>query len=176
MNENVVSINLFELDQHVKLLRKATVRCFWRIIRILRLLKNERVWEKLGYSTWDAYLAQEDLSFKPATIEKYIATLTKIESLGIHFDQLKEIPRSKIRLIAPHLTRENVSDWLIKARAWSWADLYEELTNELDADNGRSPRPYLMVKFENNAWQFLGIRNAENLTGLPLPLDKVLHV
>ncbi len=132
-------------------------------------------YKSLGYESWDSYLAQEELSLKPITVDKYIITLNHLESLELEYSQYKDIPRSKMRMIAPYLTVKNADDWMHRARSSSWADLREEIQQvELD-ENGRPEKPILITKYDerSNKWEFVGVKYMDNVHNLPLPLTKL---
>lgn len=111
----------FEVDKKIKLLRKSTIDAFWKMIALLKLIRDQGGWEAIGYDSFKEYVENEDLSFRYSTVCNYIATYEHLETIGC---LAQGIPYSKIALIAHHLTPENSDEWLDKAKSLSWRDLY----------------------------------------------------
>lgn len=105
------------------------------MVALLKLVRDNGGWEELGYGSFKDYVENEDLSFNYNNVRNYITTLDQLEAIGCSAQsKLKEIPYSKVRVIAPFLTPTNTEDWFSKAESLSWRDLYLE-TKEIKRIN-----------------------------------------
>ncbi len=79
-------------------------------------------------ASWSAYLGQFDTFYtrsKIYTLDKVYGKF--IKELGLSTDILAEIPHSKLAVLIPIVTKENVNEWLVKARELTAKDFEDEI-------------------------------------------------
>ena len=128
--DNKLAQSQFELDLLIKQLRFESHRNFGELVKNLKVARETKIWEELGYETWAAYLAQPDIDLQARTVDKYISIYNKIAENVEHVQQLN-LDIGKLAIIAPHINKDNAEELLKKAQALSRSDLYAELGNEL---------------------------------------------
>ena len=132
----------FSLDCQIKELRGATIGAFWKLVKLLRKARRQKIWQKLGYDSWASYLAQPELSFRARTVDNYITVFNRFEE--IH-SPTGELSYSRARLIAPHINEDNKKELIEKAQLLSWSDLKTEILllngGEEPEETSRPPKP-----------------------------------
>lgn len=108
-------------------LRKGIKRYFWILIKQLKLCRERKYWEVLGYETWASYLAQPEIDLSVHTVDTYITTYNRFDEIQLHPDG---VDISKLSIIAPHVTQENATDLIEKAKTLSRIDLISEITHK----------------------------------------------
>lgn len=77
---------------------------------------------------WNAYLTQFGVFYSASKIymlNKIYGTF--IKGLGLTPEQIVDIPHSKLSLIISFVTKENVHEWLMKARELTSQDFQDEI-------------------------------------------------
>ena len=116
-----------EVDIKIRQLCKETTAMFWELICTLKVFKEHKLWEELEYDSFAQYLAQGEVSLKEKTVNEFITIYSRITSAGIPAQGLKNLPKSKAKLIAYKVTTENAEELVEKALTLSWSDLREEM-------------------------------------------------
>jgi len=112
-------------------LRHSINNGFWVLVEQLKTCRENRYWQALGYETWASYLAQPEIDFHEHTVDNWITTYNHIKAYNL-LPQYGSIDMaiSRLAIVAPHLTKENASDLLYKAKTLSRSDLIAEVTGK----------------------------------------------
>lgn len=121
----------YTLDQRLKKIRRNTIAQFWEFVEMLREARKGKIWEKLDYDSWSAYLAQPELSLRENTVNNYITALNRFEEFSL---PISVVPCSRAMLIAPKLTKGNAEELVLKAQELSWSDLRKEINPSKNDD------------------------------------------
>ena len=156
MNE-LVANKAFLLETEIKQLRQLTNSSFWQMIDRLAKAKEMEIWEELGHDSWAAWLAQEGLDLRAATVDRYLRAFRAIKS---RVDEAVALPlfsisRSKVLMVANRLTPENSAELIEKARQLSYSDLKKEVSSVREADNPRPKKPDFEWDEELKCWELI---------------------
>jgi hypothetical protein len=122
--ENVVLMSTFELG------------------RLLKQMRDEKLYEQLGYETFLTYLAEPDISFSQASAYNAIKLYEVYELQLKKKDELQGIPTRRLVTLLPMVNDKNVDDWLSKARSLSASDLRLELEEGRKANGENHPEEF----------------------------------
>lgn len=107
-------------------------------------------WKKLGYSSFENFVGEEQFSFTKRTAYNYIELWRLFVKWNIEYDRFVKIPYSKILTVSSVLSADNVEDWIAKAETLSRSDLEivvkEVKTNKDKKENRKVPKVYLCAK------------------------------
>jgi len=95
---------------------------------LARIQANENWWQEAGYQNFKDYVASLGIGYRKAMylIEFY----KKLLELDVPFVKFGGIGWGKIRIIVPVLTKENVDEWVEKAKVLSRSDLEAHIKAE----------------------------------------------
>ena len=95
---------------------------------LARIQANENWWQEAGYQNFKDYVASLGIGYRKAMylIEFY----KKLLELDVPFVKFGGIGSGKIRIIVPVLTKENVDEWVEKAKVLSRSDLEAHIKAE----------------------------------------------
>jgi len=146
----------YSLDVEFKRIRNYTVGAFWKMISVAREIRRTDAWNQLGYESFAEYLAQPELSLKVSSINNYITALNRFEELGLSPESYSKLPKTKARLIAPHLDKGDPRELLTQAQSLSWSDLKAEIKlltdGEEPEETGRPAKPKIVWCDEHQKW------------------------
>ncbi|MBN1881095.1 MAG: hypothetical protein JW885_02890 [Deltaproteobacteria bacterium] len=94
----------------------------------LKEIRDGELFRALGYDSFAEFCASPEISFQKSTAYNFIGLHEKfILELGLSFQEIGNIPYSKLVIIMGLATAENVHDLLTLARELAMGDLNEEL-------------------------------------------------
>ena|SRR3990167_1061403 len=119
----------FDNDQAIKSL-KTDLNVRWlKMAELLFENRKRRYFEVLGYDTFEAYIAQEELGFKRTSVFRIIRIYKSlILDRKVPHVELADIDSQKLDMILPELPTGNLDELLSKARSLSRSDLKAELS------------------------------------------------
>jgi len=94
----------------------------------MRTIRDEKIYEPLGYKSFDLFCMEQDIDIAPATVDNYIKTVELLEEKGVKVLDLGNLPISKAGIIAR--TKEP-KIWIDKAKDLIFTDL-KKMINEKD--------------------------------------------
>lgn len=113
---------------------------YLRIGRNLHFMAKSKLYESLGFQTFDAWRAQPDLNLSRATSYALMKVFeTFIDRLKVDQGRLSGIDWTKLYNIAQFCTPENVDEMLSKAESLSRTDLQREVSTMRALAKGQSP-------------------------------------
>ena len=114
----------FENDQAIKSL-KVDLNVRWlKMAELLYENRKRRYFFTLGYDTFEAYIAQEELGFKRASVYKIIGIYKDLVlTRNVQLVDIADIDSAKLDMIRPELPTGNLDELLTKARSLSRSDL-----------------------------------------------------
>ena len=112
-------------------LRHSINNGFWVLVEELKKCRESKLWAVLGYDTFASYLAQPEIDFHEHTVDNWITTYNRIKEYHL-LPQCGSIEMavSRLAIVAPHLTKENATDLLYKAKTLSRSDLIKEVSGK----------------------------------------------
>ena len=117
--------------------------------RLLYEAMTEKYWIPLGYNEWDFFVLDK-FGMKPRTADYHVGIQKAIIECGLTEKQLKNIGWSKMAAIYKILSKENVKEWLDKARTTSLRDLIGVVKlykhNQKDDSGDTDTSPPVLVK------------------------------
>lgn len=117
--------------------------------RLLKENLDNRYWEKLGYSSFKEFIASAGFSFTWRTAYNYIELWELFCQWRVRFEEFVSIPYSKILLIKDVVDKNNLDEWLAKAKELSRDDLraevveYKEYSDNDNQEYIPAPKVYL---------------------------------
>ena len=116
---------------------------FLDIGRLLKILRDERLYGDLGYDTWSSFIASGEIGVKHSTVYAYIGIYEMfVLRYKFKYDDLAGIPWDKLWLALPAVrkldTREDVVEVVEQARSLPRTDLIVALGGEKVENNVRS--------------------------------------
>ena len=107
---------------------------YLRLAELLHRVYSERMWEKWGFDTFEAYI-EADLPFKRRKVFYLISIwdwfAVKVGDQAV-LDKVKTLGWSKLRELVGVVTPENVDEWVKKANEVSCRELAELCRKALD--------------------------------------------
>jgi len=94
-----------------------------------KIKKNELYRAILGddKAPWSAYLGQIEVMYSRHDVYNMIRIQQKYcEELGLKYETIADIPKSRLAIIIGIVTKDNVQDWLNKARVLTNQDFKDE--------------------------------------------------
>jgi len=141
MNE-LIADKAFLLETEIKQLRHQTNSSFWQMIDRLDKAWEMEIWKKLGHDSWSAWLAQEGLDLRSATVNRYLRAYRAVQSRVPEAVALPlfNLSRSKVLIVANRLTPENSAELIEKAKQLSYSDLKKEVSPLKELEDNPHPR------------------------------------
>lgn len=120
------------LHKRIVRLRRRMESDFLQLAAYLKLMRDSRAYEVLGYETFSAYLASPEISFDRTTVYRLIERLERfVIALQVPPERLALIPSSHQEEMLPYvgslITADTVEEWLDKAEVLAVSDLKIEL-------------------------------------------------
>jgi len=121
----------FKIDQEIKQLKVRVNSGFLDLARLLKDIKDDKLYESLGYETFESYIAQPELGFDRSSVYRFIQIYDKfVIELGVAPGRLVLTDWTKLRTILPCVNKSNVKELLAKAESLSRSDLRLEILEE----------------------------------------------
>lgn len=104
---------------------------FLQNMELIHEMHNKQYYKSIlgdDEAPWSAYLGQHEVFYsasKVYTMDKIYSKFVK--ELEVDIDEISDIPSSKLSNLLSVVNRENVSDWLTKARVLTTQDFEDEL-------------------------------------------------
>ncbi|HZX13649.1 MAG TPA: hypothetical protein VFF49_04540 [Thermodesulfobacteriota bacterium] len=114
---------LFTLRQQLKGLSQSATEHFCKLGEIMKEIHDNELW-KGEYASFEAFYSDPEFSFKKSSVYHAIKMVTVFPK----WQELVDVPVSKLIMVAPYLTEENQSELISQARSLSSSDLYMELS------------------------------------------------
>ena len=120
--------NAHQLHQNIVDTKKDLTGNFLRLAYLLKVANSNKVHKKLGYDTWEQYLATPEISVSVSMASRLINIWDEfVVKYKIKSDELLGIDLSKLTEILPVIKKldkkEEVKDWLEKAKQLGILDL-----------------------------------------------------
>jgi len=129
--DKIITNKAVKVHQEIKDLRdkveNVVLVCTFELGKLLKQMRDERLYEQLGYETFLTYLAEPDISFSQASAYNAIKLYETYEVKLNKRDSLDGIPTRRLISLLPVIDEKNADDWISKARALSATDLRLEL-------------------------------------------------
>lgn len=128
MKKSLVGKRAFEIHQQLISLKKQMGIAFLRMGNLLKLIRDNKVYEILDYPTFRDYLHSPEVDIHWRTGYYYIDIWeTFIERLGYKPEELSEYSYDKLRKLLPIVKKENAPQEVMeKALALRWIDFERE--------------------------------------------------
>jgi len=110
-------------EQLLGLVRQAAFYSY-QMGAILKKIRDEEAWKSLGYETFNSYFASPELGLKKTSVYRAI----RLVEVFPQFEEVKDIPVSKLTTITPYLNETNKSELLLLAKSQSLGDLLHQLS------------------------------------------------
>lgn len=129
--ENEESKEIFEAYQQVKNLQQSTVGFDLALAKQLSYLKAKKRYKTiLGYpeASWKTFLAQPELKITYSKSQRLVAIYDiYIVQLGLQPEEIMGVDTNSLYRMKGVVNKENVKEWLEKAKELSRLDLTREL-------------------------------------------------
>ena len=133
----------FKAYEHLKGLQSVTRGVDLELARELSLLKKDENYKIImgdQEATWKAFLAQPELKIHVAKADRLVKIYdTYIIKLELTEEDIQGIDSNSLNRLSTVVTKENVEEWLDKARELSRADLLREIKfgdiNEMECEH-----------------------------------------
>lgn len=127
IQETATSIELIDAESAMKLIPELVNNIelsFFKVGGLLCRVQEEGWWKDTGHETFKAYLdAEHGLGYRKAM---YLIDIYRhLVDSGVKWEQVKNVGWTKLRLIAPLLTQENVETWATRAEGMTTIQLEE---------------------------------------------------
>ena len=140
-NGTLAAPDAWDVHTDIVALRNLIVATFLQLGEALCRFKELRGWAKMGYPTFESYLADPDVDISRSRAYKLMAVHELfVEMFACASDTLLAAGYNKLGLLVPHVHSQNVDEWVNKAAALSRSDLREEL-REAFGDDATPPLP-----------------------------------
>lgn len=130
-------------DNHRALLerREQVEALYLEIGRLLRENQQRRYYERLGYETFDAYLASSNVNFRRTTAYKWMRVAELCDRLAIPASSVRVLGADKLDIIRRPLLdeRQDPAEWIHTAAASGVRDLREAVTAALTRKGAPAP-------------------------------------
>lgn len=113
---------------------------FLEIGRTLKIFRDEKYYQVMGYDTWSDFIVSGEIGIKHSTIYTYIGIYEIfVMRYGIDLDMLADIPYDKLSMALPKARllekKEDVEDLVFRVKELSRSDLAIEFGDVVE--NGR---------------------------------------
>lgn len=127
-SKKITSDDAFKLDSEIKQLKKGINGGFIEIASRLKIVRDNKLYKKLDYDTFEGYIAQPELGFDRSSVFRLISIYEKfVIELRVAPGRLSMIEWTKLREILPFVNEQNKEEFLAKAKELSRSDLIEEV-------------------------------------------------
>jgi len=111
--------------------REQARRLVFEMGKLLKVVKEKKLYEKLGYDTFASYVADPEIGLTEGNANHYIRVYeTFIERLKIKEKELEGIAFNRLLRLVPLLNEgKKPEEWLEKAKALSESDFIFEIKN-----------------------------------------------
>lgn len=144
----------FNLFVELKKLVKQQGFLFLDIGRLLKTIRDNKLYKLLDIETFNAFIAQPEIGLSRSLVYGYITIYeTYIQKYGYPVSQISSVPYSKLLLIAPRIkdgNKKKADQLLTQATTLSMSDLRQELT---DPDGEPKPRVEITKCNICNKWR-----------------------
>ncbi len=132
MNNSIVSADYaHKIDQKIKNLRYSVDNSFLDLTKSLKEVRDKKLYEILGMTTFESYIAQPEIALDRGNVYKFIAIYeTYIETYGVAPERLLEAGWSKLSKTIPYTNEHNYEAMLEKATTLSRSDLDKDLVEQ----------------------------------------------
>lgn len=118
----------FTIDLHLRQLKVETNKNFLLMAKLLKQVRDERLWKDLDYESFESYIAQPELGFDRTSVYRFIGIHEKfVDELKVPPVELQRYDYSKLDVIKPHVTEKNKDKLLELVESNSRSDLRESL-------------------------------------------------
>lgn len=118
------------LDKEIKQLVRNVRSSYIYLAELLYKIKVEKLYEKLDYETFWAYVGQPEISLKRSTVYKLLGVYEKfVLEEKVPHDRLIGIDYNKLDMVKNKVDG-NADEWIAKAESLSRSDLLGEIKGE----------------------------------------------
>lgn len=140
--------DVYQLDEEINNLVRLGNELIMELSSRLYRIKEESLFETLGYDSFNAYTESKGLNMK-TTLARINVYRTLVVEGGYTVDEIKDISWNKLQRILPEVrgkSKKEADEWVEKARQLSRSDLdmekREEEANEGFADKEHYPQVF----------------------------------
>jgi len=128
MSKEIAEKESIKVDERIHNFKQKVNSYFIELGKDLKLMRDKRLYESLGFETFEAYIAQPSLGFKRGSVYAFIGIIEDYIENG-KFNQLDimEIDWSKLDRIRQFKKTSEFPEWVEKARTLSRSDLNMEV-------------------------------------------------
>jgi len=148
--ENELAVNPGEVRARIKVLKEEIWKDYTELCKLLHTVQKKGLYEIWGYRTFREYASQE-LEFK-ATKAMYLAAIWQNLHEGQSpevFEKVIKLGWSKAKELSRIVTKENVDEWVDKAKHLGVDALVKEVRKEISTRMPEEPREALDKEEEN---------------------------
>ncbi len=128
MTEELIEKESVEVDKRIHDVKQKINSCFIELGKDLKLMRDKRLYESLGYETFESYIAQGSLSFGRRLVYAFIGIVEDyVDNDMCKQLHIAEIDWSKLDRIRQFKETKEFSEWIEKARTLSLSDLNLEV-------------------------------------------------
>ena len=130
--------------QRIVRLKEQATRSFILLGKELKLNKDRRYFEQLGFATFEAYIESPELGLGRRSVYSLIAIYeTFVERLDYSVDELAAVDYSKLDRVLPLINVQPVAhrEWFEKARTLPRRTLETEIRLWQTQNEARQPKP-----------------------------------
>lgn len=132
----------FEIHQKVIEAKQDIERSFIKLGGLLKEIRDQRIYESLGYDTFESYIAQPELAFDRSTVYAIIGVYEDfVLSVQSDIDKLAKIGYAKLNRVRQFKNQDNFEEWIKKAEVLSLSDLSAEIREAKGITEGGSKIP-----------------------------------
>lgn len=143
------------IHRRIVRLKQQGMATFLELAVCLKAVRDNKLYEKMDYETFEAYIASPELGFDRGVVYKLIAIYEKFcEEFNVSPGTLMEIYWTKLREILPVVNKENYEDWLLKAKNLSRSDLIEEIEEARKLPTPELPEGKYQVIYADPPWEY----------------------
>lgn len=133
----------YQVHQNIVVAKRNLTGSFLRLAYLLKIANDNKIHKRLGYETWEQYLATPEVSVSVSTASRLI-NIWKEFILKYHIEtaELTRIDLSKLYEVLPVVrglkSKKEVKDWLTKAKELGIQDLRiekKEFLGGVDTEN-----------------------------------------
>ena len=122
---------IFKVYQHLQSLQGASRGVDLELAKELSILKKDGNYKIImgdDEASWKAFLAQPEINLHPAKADRLVVIYdVYIQQLGLTEKDISDVDSNSLRRLASRVTKENVMEWIDKARNLSRSDLFREI-------------------------------------------------
>src|SRR4030066_1851451 len=129
MTDAIVATTAYEVNSEVIACRMNIEANFLRLARLLKQVRDEKLYRALDHLTFESYLGDPEIGIKRSSAYKLITEYERyVLRLGVPETRLIGIGSKKLSIIGPVVERDK-DEWLDRAEALSSSDLIAEVRN-----------------------------------------------